>query len=54
MLDGYKAYIGSVGAILLGIYYLIDGKIEDAGVMITLGLGILGIRSKQERIRPGV
>lgn len=54
VLDGYKAYIGGAGAILLGIYYIIDGKIEDAVAMIALGLGIAGIRDKQERIKPGV
>lgn len=52
ILIGYKAYIGSAGAILLGIYYIIEGKTEDAVAMISLGLGIAGIRNKQERIRP--
>lgn len=54
MLDGYKAYIGGSGAILLGVYYLIDGKIEDAITMFAFGMGVLGIRSKQERIKPGL
>lgn len=54
VLEGYKAYLGGAGAILLGIYYLIEGKTEDAGVMIALGLGIIGIRNKQERIKPEV
>lgn len=53
-LDLSKAYIGGVGALLLGVYYLIDGKVEDAVTMLVLGLGILGIRDKQERIKPGV
>ncbi len=54
VLDGYKAYIGGAGAILLGIYYLIEGNNEQAGLMLTLGLGLVGIRSKQERIKPEV
>jgi hypothetical protein len=53
VLDGYKAYLGGIGAILLGMYYLIEGNTEQASLMLTLGLGILGIRNKQERIKPG-
>jgi len=44
MLEGYKTYIGGAGALLLGLYYLIDGKVEEAVTMFTLGMGLVGLR----------
>jgi hypothetical protein len=43
---GWKGYVGGIGAILLGIYLVLNGNFESGASLVFLGLGILGIRHK--------
>jgi hypothetical protein len=45
---GWKGYVGGLGAVLLGIYLVLNGNFEGGAGLIFIGLGLLGIRHKQD------
>ena len=49
MMGGYKTWIAVAGAILLGIYRLMEGEVQEAMTLFTFALGLLGIGSKIEK-----
>ena len=48
-----KGVIGSVILIVTGIYLLLTGYENEGAAAIGLGLSLLGIRHKLERIKKG-
>ena len=49
LLTGYKAIIGGIGLIALGIYQMTQGEVEQGIQSIASGLGIIGIRAALDR-----
>lgn len=50
--DGYKAYLGAAGFLLLAGYSLVTRQPEAAVQYFSLALGVAGIRHAQDKAAP--
>ena len=48
-----KTILGAVIVLLLGVYLMVSGNEQEGLAMIGIGLSLLGIRHKLERIKKG-
>jgi len=49
MMRGWKTWAAAVGAIVLGIYEVVDGQTESGAGHIVFGCGLIGLGHKIEK-----
>ena len=50
-MSGFKTWIAVIGALLLAVYYLLQGDVQRALQYFTVAFALLGIGHKLDKIR---